>query len=154
MRLTIIPSDGAVYKDEVCYSNLTWTGTPSDIHALQWTEDSGWIEYNNGEPNEDIDSLPSWAIEAISSWEEEDYNIKHPPAPPAPTAEENKILGTNKLYATDWVNQPDVMDTSVEPHLLNRDEFLEYRAQIRNLVLNPVAGNIDWPEVPESVWSS
>lgn len=154
MRLTIITSDGAVYKDDVCYSNLKWIGSPPDVHALQWFENHGWIEYNNGLPNENIDSLPSWTMNAISAWEQADYNQKHPPAPPPPTAEQNKNLASSKLFATDWVNQPDVMDTSVDPHLLNRDEFLEYRAQIRSIALNPVAGDIDWPEVPESVWSS
>lgn len=154
MRLTIIPIDGAVYKDGLCYSELKWIGSPPEVHALQWFEDHGWIEYNNDLPNEDIDSLPKWALNAISSWEKKDYDTKHPPAPSPPSSEENKNTAKLKLSETDWVNQPDVYDTSLTPHLINRDEFLVYRAEVRDLVLNPVEGFIDWPEMPESVWSS
>jgi hypothetical protein len=54
MRLTIIPSDKAVYKDGLCYSNLDLStcGIPDDIHALQWNEISGWLEFNDGKITE------------------------------------------------------------------------------------------------------
>ena len=68
MRLTIIPSDGAVYENGVCYSDLTWEGTPEDIHALQWDDVSGWIEFNDGSLNEPIHVLPEWAINAEAAW--------------------------------------------------------------------------------------
>jgi len=47
MKLTIIPSDGAVYKDGLCYEHLIWEGTPPNVHALQFDSDSnmGWIEF-------------------------------------------------------------------------------------------------------------
>ncbi len=54
MRLTIVVPDGAVYKDELCYSNLVWEGTPSNVHALQWFDTYGWIEFKNNDPQEDI----------------------------------------------------------------------------------------------------
>lgn len=75
MRLTIIPSDGAVYKDGLCYSNLIWDGTPANIHALQWFATKGWIEFNDDNPydnhkptNENIIELPQWALNAINAW--------------------------------------------------------------------------------------
>ena len=76
MRLTIIPSDGAVYKDGVCYSSLVWEDTPSSVHALQWYDDRGWIEYVDENPydnikpaNENITELPQWALNAVNSWD-------------------------------------------------------------------------------------
>lgn len=57
------------------------------------------------------------------------------------------------LVATDWVNQPDVTDPSSTPHLLNKDDFLIYRNQVRIFAVYPVAGNIDWPVVPVEQWS-
>lgn len=38
MKLTIIPSDGFVAENGKGYSNLTWSGTPTNVHALQWDD--------------------------------------------------------------------------------------------------------------------
>ena len=149
MRLTIITSDGAVYKNGVCYSGLSWKGTPNNIHALQWFDNNtGWIEFTDSNPNESILELPKWADNALSSWTE--ANTPKPPEPP--TAEQNKSIAIRLLSSTDWVNQPDVYDTSISPHLLNRDAFLAYRASIRTIALNPVDGDIIWPTLPVEIW--
>ena len=44
MKFTIIPDDGFVSKDGVGYSGLTFT-IDATIHAVQWYEDFGEIEY-------------------------------------------------------------------------------------------------------------
>lgn len=77
-----------------------------------------------------------------------------PPPPPPPSAQANKTEAERRLAATDWVNQPDVYDPANTPHLTNRDAFIEYRAQVRVIAVNPVEGNLDWPTEPTSVWSS
>lgn len=84
MQLTIIFSDGAVYKNGVCYSGLTWEGSPSNIHALQWQETTGWLEFNDGSENQTIDTLPNWVDNALASWETASLPV--PPEPP--TAEQ------------------------------------------------------------------
>jgi len=78
MRLTIIPSDKAVYKDGLCYSNLDLStcGIPDDIHALQWNEISGWLEFNDGKINETIIELPQWALNCEAVWQEA-YDADH-----------------------------------------------------------------------------
>jgi hypothetical protein len=149
MKLSIIPCDNVVCEDGVCYMNLTWEGTPPNVHALQWDNGSGWIEYNDGTPNEDIDVLPIWAGNAELAWAE--ANIPIPPQPP--TAEENKQTAMNKLRGTDWVNQPDVRDTSLSPHLVNVAEFDAYRLAIRQIAVFPTAGDLVWPEKPAEVWA-
>ena len=68
MKLTIISDDKAVYVDGRCFSGLT-LATPTNVHALQWNLDNGWIEYNDGQPNEVITSLPTWANDGISAWD-------------------------------------------------------------------------------------
>jgi hypothetical protein len=76
-RVTIIPSDGAVYLDLWVYSNLDLSkcGIPEDVHALQWMTDSGHIEYvdtpdDSPKPDHDyITELPDWAIKCIEQWE-------------------------------------------------------------------------------------
>lgn len=73
MKLTIIPSDQAVYKDGVSYLDLTLNFIPADVHALQWNNNSGHIEYKNHiKPNETITQLPSWANDALTVWQQAD----------------------------------------------------------------------------------
>lgn len=81
------------------------------------------------------------------------YGPIGPYVAPVATAEQNKAQAQQRLAATDWVNEPDVYDTSRNPHLTNRDAFLDYRSWCRNIAVNPVAGNLDWPTQPDAVWS-
>lgn len=73
MKLTIIVSDNAVYQDGRPFFDLDLSFIPSDVHALQWNEVKGWIEFcsdkdNQKKSNEDINELPDWAISAIEKW--------------------------------------------------------------------------------------
>lgn len=151
MNLTIIPSDGAVYEDGLCYAPLTWDGTPSNVHALQWQTSSGWIEFNDGTPNEDITILPQWADNAMAAW-----TVANTPVPPTPpTAEENKATAVELLQATDWTTIADVGNPRMSnPYLANQAEFIVYRNTIRQIAIYPVAGNLVWATVPQEVWQA
>lgn len=75
MKLTVIPVDGAVYKDGFSYSNLNLTGIPNNVHALQWDNGAGWIEFKNENEfrkpaNQSITALPDWANAALTKWNE------------------------------------------------------------------------------------
>lgn len=77
MKLTIIPSDGAVYKNNYSYSGLLLEGIPDTVAALQWENETGWIEFKNESefrrpPNEVITELPLWALDAIAKWDATD----------------------------------------------------------------------------------
>lgn len=74
MRLTIIPADGAVYVDGEVQSELDLQVVPSDVHALQWNNSSGWIEFVTGvddikPANEKIEVLPEWANMCVAAWD-------------------------------------------------------------------------------------
>jgi len=71
---------------------------------------------------------------------------------PPPTSTENKLKAISLLKETDWVTFPDVVDTSLTPHLLNQDEFIEYRRQLRAISVDPIDGYIDWPVIPDEKW--
>lgn len=80
MRLTIIPSDSAVYVDSVCkILDLSNCEIPVDVHALQWFETKGWIEFKDidNDPftpkpaNELIEELPQWALNCYQVWLDE-----------------------------------------------------------------------------------
>ena len=76
------------------------------------------------------------------------------PVPVPPTAEQNKAKAERLLLETDWVNQPDVIDPSVNPHLLNHADFIAYRAQLREIAVTPQAGDLTWPTKPQEQWST
>lgn len=91
MRLTIVPFDGVVIIDgnnKVQPFDLSQCGIPADVHALQWYDTRGWIEFSDDEdpftpkpPNQAIDALPEWANACVQVWTD-----WQPPAPPAPAA--------------------------------------------------------------------
>lgn len=157
MKLSIIPSDGTVCENGVCYTKLTWDGTPPDVHALQWDTDSGWIELKDGSPNEPITELPDWAISAEAAW---DVANQPPPPPPPPTPEEiqaqNKAQAESLLQATDWTATIDIADPAYsDPYLSNQTEFLQYRSEVRKIAVNPPTTPVDpWPTPPAEEWSS
>jgi hypothetical protein len=77
MKLTIIPSDGSVYKNNVCYSDFDLSFIPFNVHALQWEEAFGEIEFKRTienqqiikPQNELITELPTWAQECVVLWD-------------------------------------------------------------------------------------
>ena len=78
MKLSIIPSDGTVCKDGVCHIKLNLEGIPSNVHALQWYDSYGEIEFPSvfdgtkitKQQNKIITELPSWANSTLDKWEE------------------------------------------------------------------------------------
>jgi len=93
MNLTIIPIDGAVYVDGYSFSGLDLAAAPADVHALQWKNDKGWVEFkdldNGTKPqNQAITELPSWANTCKAKWDE------------AKTAEEAAILAAQQSAQT------------------------------------------------------
>jgi hypothetical protein len=77
MRLTIIPSDGKVYIDDVAvhFDDMAELSAAGWINAIQWDEtaQSGWIEFHNdgfGEfkRNQPITALPSEYRALVASW--------------------------------------------------------------------------------------
>jgi len=149
MRLTIIPVDGAVYKDDLVYLELDLTSCqiPNNVWALQWNGTSGHIEFNTTTPNENITSLPAWATACLDVWEAKDYEIKNPP-PPTP----QEIIALNeekakKLLAdSDWTQMPDVS-------LANKTDWDTYRQALRVIATAPTVNPV-WPIKPQVIWAS
>ena len=153
MRLTIVPIDNNVIKDNVplnCAIDLSSCAIPSNIRALQWRETSGWIEFWD-QDNQDITELPSWVTCCVAK-----YDVAMAPKPDLPpTAEANKETAVSLLQSTDWTTIPDVSDpTKSNPYLSNVNDFVTYRNTVRQYAVNPVAGDITWPTLPQEVWTS
>ncbi len=56
MKVTIIPADKVVVKNGFALDNIPMDGIPSDIHAIQFDGNEGWIEYIN-KPQQRITNL-------------------------------------------------------------------------------------------------
>jgi len=152
MKLTIIPADGSVGEDGKFYNDLDLSSCniPADVHALQWQDTAGWIEFNEPIPNEEITELPTWATCCMTKWTE-----ANTPTPVLPTVEQNKMTAVNKLQATDWTTIPDVADPAKSnPYLSNPQDFITYRNAVRQYAVYPVAGDINWPAAPQEVWAT
>ena len=54
MRVTIIPVDKWIRRDDASANLPEWNFNDSDIHAIQWYEDHGEIEWKNPQRNEPI----------------------------------------------------------------------------------------------------
>jgi hypothetical protein len=153
MKLTIIPADGSVGEDGKFYLELDLSSCviPANVHALQWDGVAGWIEFNQPIPNEPITELPAWANCCMTKWTE--ANTPVPPQPP--TVEQNKQIAVTKLQETDWATIPDVADpTKSNPYLSNAQDFVTYRNAVRQYAVYPVSGDINWPTVPQEVWTT
>ena len=67
--------------------------------------------------------------------------------------EENKALASRLLVETDWTELADVTDTTNVVYLMNKNEYRDYRAKLRMIVINPPVIVNGWPVKPVAVWS-
>jgi hypothetical protein len=85
--------------------------------------------------------------------DENGYPISKLIVPPLPTSEENANLARIYLENTNWAIMPDVADpTKANPYLGNQDEYISYRNSIRQYIINPVEGNVNWFVLPVPQW--
>lgn len=82
----------------------------------------------------------------------------HLEAAPGPTDEQKKAnckaTASGLLKDTDWTTIPDVGNPAVSsPYLVNVQDFVTYRNQVRTLAVYPVTDPI-WPPIPVEVWQT
>lgn len=63
-----------------------------------------------------------------------------------------KAKAQGLLSETDWSEIPSVSDIAHTPHLVNTQDFIAYRVELRILAVNPVV-NPTWPTPPIALWS-
>jgi hypothetical protein len=147
MKISIIPVDKNVVIDNFGISGLNMDSVPLNIHALQWNGDNGHIEYNDGKPNDDITALPSWSDQPVIEWQNAKYLIDHPPAPtPEELLAKVKDKAQGLLFGCDWSIASDV-------NITNRDDFINYRQQLRQIYFNPTI-DVVFPTEPKAAWSN
>ena len=79
----------------------------------------------------------------------------YPPKPYEPTADENYETAVGLLNNSDWATRASVSDPAISnPYLTNQTDWFQYQNAVRQIALNPVAGNLDWPVQPTATWSA
>jgi hypothetical protein len=148
MKLTIVPQDSVVGKDGGFYHqlDLSSAGIPVDVQALQWDGSAGHIEFYGDAPNQEISELPDWATACVTVWDAAKYAEENPPEP----SDEEKVSmnesrAESLLLESDWSVLTDV-------NLSNQDEWVAYRAALREIAKNPTASP-SWPTKPAVIWA-
>ena len=134
MKLTIIPEDKLVIKDEYGIGNLDMSSIPSDVWAVQWDGTKGTIEKKDLSLTE-ISDISAYN-DVIALYDAEYVKEPHPGyvAPAITTERYLKELRDNRngfLVETDWTVMPDSpLSTS------KQTEWKTYRQTLRDLPAN------------------
>jgi hypothetical protein len=156
MRLTILPADKYISINNQGFLNiqedLSWI--PSNVHALQWYDTWGEVEYNDGTANERIEELGIFeqAIQTHNNEVQRIENEKIATEAARDYWEELRFLRNEKLNECDWTQVADVQLSDAQ-----KVEWTLYRQALRDLPNNiidpkPLVLNYnhpDWPIKPE-----
>ncbi len=126
MRLTIIKDDKTVIKDLVPVTVTDVSYIPANVHAVQWYDSKGEVEYNDGTANLEISELGVY----------EQASTDHQTAIDAAKAAEEAINWTeefrrirnDKLRDSDWTRLDDITLTSDK-----KTAWETYRQALRDL---------------------
>ena len=120
------------------------------INVIEYESDPG-----NPPPGFEDGIIAVQSDVAGPGWTYESGQFVEPPMP-APTPKELldrcKQKAQALLYQTDWSEIPSVNNTSNTPHLLNQQDFLDFRNAVRALVVEPVE-TPTFPAIPTAQWS-
>ncbi len=103
------------------YKGKSWSLNGDEYSGLEW-----------------LDSSPKPTKEELDSQWEEVQSIRK--------KEQCKNQAKSLLSKTDWSTLPDV-----QTQLSNYNDFVTYRSQLRELVINPVENPV-FPSEPEAKW--
>lgn len=108
---------------DIKYKNCLWGLNANDPNQLSWSESN---------------TIPKPTKEELDAQWNEVLSIKK--------KEQCKDKAKQLLSQSDWSTLPDV-----QAQLSNYQDFVNYRSQLRNLVINPVENPV-FPSEPEARW--
>jgi len=152
MRLTVVPSDKIIIKDGKEYKVTDLSYLDSNIHAIQWYDDKGEIEYVDGTPNLEITDIAPYN-QCVTDWEAEKTKESEANVVTAEQWEKwFREIRNTLLLDSDWTQFTDSPLTDAK-----KTEWKTYRQKLRDmpttktgtyeeLVLN--LGHSDYPTKP------
>ena len=143
-HVTVIPADNTI---SVNGEGLNFDFiAPENMHALQWHNGAGHIEYNDGSPNRPL-STADYAAEVapfVAKWQaENDRLVEEASRPPTPEEKASVIRQQRDalLSATDYRMMPDYPMSE-----LCRENLKLYRQLLRDIPEQPGFPNsVVWP---------
>jgi hypothetical protein len=152
MRLIIIPSDKLISIDGqgILQIQQDFSWIPSNVHAVQWYETWGEIEYTDGSPNEKIEELGIYE-QAVDTFNNEKQRLEDEQKAREDAIEasrdywaELRSLRDQKLTKCDWTQIPDAPLTEEQ-----KTAWRTYRQALRDLPENTEdPKNPIWPVEP------
>ena len=159
MRITLIPSDKTIGIDNEFYHDIEqdFSWIPSNIHAVQWYDTWGEVEYSDGTPNERIEELGIFE-QVVVDFNNEKKRIVDEEAARQAAREaardywaELRSIRDNLLWMCDWTQNPDSPLTEEK-----KVEWAVYRQALRDLtevITDPKplvidANHQEWPTKP------
>ncbi len=142
MKLSIIPEDLIVTKDGESYKVNNLSYLDANIHAIQWQDTTGEIEYKDTTPNLVINDITPYN-QCVTDWE----TAKNTANPTLTDADYQADLRNQRNYllsSTDWTQIQDnkLSDTK-------KTEWQTYRQSLRDLPANTSDyKNPVWPTQP------
>jgi hypothetical protein len=148
MRITIIPSDKTIGIDGdfllSIQQDISWV--PENIHAFQWYNTWGEVEYTDGSPNERIEELGIYQ-QAVIDFNNELKRIEDEQKAQEASRdywEELRSLRNQKLTQSDWTQVSDAPFTEEQ-----KISWQSYRQALRDLPENTEdPKNPVWPVAP------
>ena len=157
MRVTIVKDDNLVIIEKrPIRFDLSPYGLPKKFHALQWDNDFGEEEYNDGTTNKSIGDLSRYQpiIDEYMRLQE----IEDNPPPPTESEKYASLINQRNSYLnqTDWLairHTDQTVSPDIEPTSLNDDQFkklLVWRQELRELSDRyKTSGEWQWPDHPD-----
>lgn len=155
MRITIVTSNNHILINGQGLSDiqqdLSWI--PSNVHAVQWYDTYGEVEYTDGTPNEIIEELGIYE-QAIDDYTNETQRLINEELLIESLRDYSKdfrIFRNERLLESDWTQLADTQLTQEK-----KEEWRLYRQELRDLPKNiedlkPLVVNLshpDWPVQP------
>lgn len=154
MKLTIVKDDNLVIIDrQPMRFDLSSFKLAENFHALQWFEDHGEEEFNDGTPNSVITDIEVYQPIIDEYYRLEDI-ANNPPEPTEEKLYAQLVSQRNQYLAiTDWLIRRNNDQLQIEaPVDLEHSDFLKlqhWRQALRDLPEHyPTSEDWVWPEVP------
>lgn len=148
MRVTIINLDNSVSVNGKTHFNIDFSEFPDNIHAVQWYETYGEIEYvideNGVKPaNERIDTIEPFTF-LLDRWELAEVQENEKIKANQPTKEQMVITKRNAmLIGSDWTQLADVALSQEK-----KQEWATYRQALRDITDQPNFPDVSFPTKP------
>jgi hypothetical protein len=123
MRLTIVVPDSNVGVDGE-FKEIDLSSMDANIHAVQWNEARGHIEYNDGTPNEQITDINQFSG-IVDQWYSITPDVEEPETP------EQALERIRQQRKTDYENESDPLYFKAQRGEATMEEWLAKVEEIK-----------------------